>query len=142
MKSLLFIATFLVAFCGSAFAQQTATTFEADARNITTQLTAKYGLNEGQAARMQKIQLRKFKNTASIELLKASDTELYYKKIKSLQKGTLNSIKMLLNTTQQEVFQKTQADIRQQKAAKRKQLLQQGVAAKEIDHLLLDIYAE
>lgn len=143
MKYSLLIATFLLAFIGNNFAQQSTGNVEIQARTITEQLAAKYNLAENQIARMQKIQERKLKNTAEIEALKTTNLEKYYKKVGSLQKGTLKSIQMMLSTPEQKAtFSKTQADVRQQKAVKRKELLKQGITHKDIENALLDIYAE
>jgi exopolysaccharide biosynthesis protein len=143
MKYSLLIATFLLAFIGNNFAQQSTGNFETQARTITEQLAAKYHLTDSQIARMQKVQERKLKNTAEIETLKTTDREKYYKKMQSLQKGTLRSIQAILSSKEQKTtFSKTQAEVRQQKAAKRKELIKQGMAPNEIEKALSDIYAE
>ncbi len=143
IKSLLSIAALLLAFVVHAAAQSTTTTIEADARALTEQLTAKYGLNGDQTEKMYKIQLRKLKNTPAVEALKATDEAQYHKKRKSLQKGTLGSIQLLLNSeAQRAIYKKTQATVRQQKATKRKELLKSGKTASQIENELLDIYQE
>ncbi len=143
MKPLLSIAVFLLAFMGRTAAQSTSVILETDARALTEQLSTKYGLNGQQADKMYKIQLRKLKNAQEVEALKSTDEAKYHKKRKSLQKGTLGSIQLLLNSEEQRnTFKKTQATVRQQKATKRKELLKSGKTASQIENDLLDIYQE
>jgi hypothetical protein len=144
MKPLLSIAVFLLAFVAQVVAQtNTSSKLEVDARLLTEQLTAKYGLNGQQSDKMFKIQVRKLKNTQDVEALKATDMAKYHKKRKSLQRGTLGSIQLVLNSEEQRAtFQKTQAEVRQLKAAKRKELAKSGKSKQDIENDLLDIYQE
>jgi hypothetical protein len=115
-------------------------TQETAARSTTEQLTSKYGLTPDQAKQMYTVQARKQRNLTEIEGFKTTDVKLYQAKLQSIQKGTLNSIRRILNSKEQvELFEKTQRDVRNQKAAKRKELIANKADA---EAALLDIYAE
>ena len=91
-------------------------------RKATEVLTAKYTLNADQAKQMYTIQLRKAKNVAQITSFQNSDPALYRAKMQNVQNGTLASIRRILNTKAQvDLYQKTQAELRNQRAQKREQ---------------------
>lgn len=113
------------------------------AREATGPLVAKYRLNAEQTKKMHAIQARKQQNFAGIESLKTSNPALYRAKLESIQKGTQNSIRRLLNTTeQQKIFQETMAEQRRLRHAKREELHAQGASREAIDAAVLDIYLE
>lgn len=113
------------------------------ARAATDQLVAKYKLNADQAKQMYQIQARKQKNMASIASLKSSDIAQYRLKVQNIQTGSLNSIRRILKTKDQvALFEKTQRDIRSDRAAKRKELTVKKSSKSEIDDALLEVYAE
>lgn len=113
------------------------------AREATGPLVAKYGLNADQTQKMQKIQARKLRNLAEIEAFKTGNPALYRVKLESIQKGTQNSIRRLLNTEgQQTIFRKTMAEQRRLRQAKREELRAQGVSTETIDAAVLEIYIE
>jgi hypothetical protein len=107
------------------------------------QLTLKYTLNPAQAARMQAIQLRKHSALATYESFKTTDPALYRKKMRSLQTGTLASIRQLMRTREQiDLYRKTQSDIRKQRSAKQEELAAQNAPLEALEAALLLIYAE
>jgi hypothetical protein len=147
MKSILFITSFVLSFCVNIFAQTTTTAqngvVETAARTNTDFLSKKYNLNEDQSKRMMTIQVRKLTNLAQIESLKTTDNAKYFQKLKNIQSGTLGSIRRLLVGKEQlAIYQKTQAELRTEKAKKRKQMAGKGLSKAEIDQALLDIYVE
>lgn len=116
---------------------------ETAAREATERLVAKYQLDADQAKQMYTIQLRKQRNTAEIAGFKTSDVALYRAKVKSLQKGTLASIRGMLHTKSQvDLYQQTQITVRTQQSDKRKELMLQQKSKEEIEAALLDIYSE
>jgi hypothetical protein len=121
----------------------TTTTNDTGIRATTDQLAAKYTLNADQAKEMYTIQKRKQRNLNQIEALKTTDPKAYQNKVKSIQNGTLGSIRRILKTKEQvELYKKTQNDIRTQRAQKTKELLKIGKSKAEIELAVLDIYAE
>ena len=147
MKSILFITSFVLSLCVNIFAQTTTTAqnsvVETAARTSTDLLSKKYNLNEDQSKRMMTIQVRKLTNLAQIESLKTTDNTKYFQKLKNIQSGTLGSIRRLLvGNEQMAIYQKTQAELRTEKAKKRKQMAGKGLSKAEIDQALLDIYVE
>ncbi len=116
---------------------------DASAREAAEKLVAKYTLNADQAKQMYTIQQRKQRNFGQIESLKATDRSLYLAKLESAQQGTLASIRRILQTKEQvELYQKTQAEVRTQRAVKRKELTGQNLSKEDIKASLLEIYAE
>lgn len=113
------------------------------ARATTDQLVAKYKLNADQAKQMYQIQVRKQKNMAEIASLKSSNIAQYREKVQNVQTGTLNSIRRILKTKEQVVlYEKTQRDVRSDRAAKRKELTVKKSPKAVIDDALLEVYAE
>jgi flagellar basal body L-ring protein FlgH len=151
MKHIAALLLLLLGLCSQLQAQQNSTaksgatdpTHDALAREATEKLVAKYSLNADQAKQMYRIQLRKLRNNADIAGLKASDPARYQAKVKSVQKGTLASIRRILQTKEQvDIFQKTQSDVRGKKSEKRKALMLQNASSAETEAAMLDIYAE
>lgn len=113
------------------------------ARSATEQLAIKYTLNADQAKQMYTVQVRKFRNLKQISELKTSNLALYKSKLQSLQSNTLVSMRRILNTKAQvEIYQKTQTDLRTQRAQKRESMLRQHADRSAIEIALLEIYAE
>lgn len=113
------------------------------ARSATEQLAAKYTLSADQAKQMYTVQVRKLRNLKQIAELKTSDLALYKSKLQSLQSNTLVSVRRILNTKEQvAIYQKTQADLRTQRAQKREEMLRQNADRTAIEIALLEIYAE
>ena len=116
---------------------------DAAAREATDKLVAKYTLNADQAKEMFTIQKRKLRNLDQIASLQTSNRSLYLSKLESLQKSTLASIRRVLRSKEQvELYNKTQADVRIQRAAKRKELAAQKLPKDDLQAILLEIYAE
>jgi len=116
---------------------------DAAAREATDKLVAKYTLNADQAKEMFTIQKRKLRNLDQIASLQTSNRSLYLSKLESLQKSTLASIRRVLRSKEQvELYNKTQADVRTQRAAKRKELAAQKLPKDDLQAILLEIYAE
>lgn len=112
-------------------------------RKATEQLTAKYSLNADQAKQAYIVLVRKDKNMAQIASFKDSDPALYLAKAQNIQKGTLASIRRILNSKEQvEIYQKTQAEIRVLRNKKHKELAAKKATKAEIETALLAIYAE
>ncbi|MEO6757817.1 MAG: hypothetical protein ABIO24_00075, partial [Saprospiraceae bacterium] len=110
---------------------------------FTEALTAKYLLTADQAKQMYQIQARKLRNQTELGGLKTSDPVLFQNKLEHLQTGTLGSIQRLLNTKEQlQLYQKTQAEVRSLRAAKRKELQLQNAPKEALDAALLEIYVE
>lgn len=106
-------------------------------------METKYGLNSDQTKKMRTIQARKLRNLAEIEVYKTSNPALYRAKLESIQKGTQNSIRRMLNTKEQQtIFQKTMAEQRRLRQAKREELSAQGASKEVVDAAVLDIYLE
>jgi hypothetical protein len=152
MKQLLALALFLIIGSTAVSAQKieakptsgnTSSPTDASTREAAEKLVAKYTLNADQAKQMYTIQQRKQRNFGQIESLKATDRGLYLAKLESAQKGTLASIRRILQTKEQvELYQKTQAEVRTQRAVKRKELTGQNLSKEDIQAALLEIYAE
>lgn len=119
------------------------TTTDPIARAATDLLVAKYSLDADQAQTMYTIQARKQRNLKQVEALKTSNPTGYTTKVKHVQEGALNSIRRMLRTKEQvALYDKTKRAIRDQRAAKRKALLAQGMPTAAIEAALLEIYAE
>lgn len=113
------------------------------ARAATDKLVAKYTLTADQAKQMYTIQVRKQRNQAQFQSFKDSDPALYNAKMQSLQKGTLNSIRRTLRTKEQvALYDKTQREVRNQRAEKRKELSIGNASKATVDAAMLDLYAE
>jgi len=118
-------------------------TNDQEIRRATEALTAKYKLNADQAKQMYTIQLRKAKNVAQIAAFQNSDPALYRAKMQNVQKGTLASIRRILNTKAQvDLYQKTQADLRVLRSKKQKELATKKASKETVEIALLAIYAE
>lgn len=116
---------------------------DAAAREATDKLVAKYTLNADQAKEMFTIQKRKLRNLDQIASLQTSNRSLYLSKLESLQKSTLASIRRVMRSKEQvELYNKTQADVRTQRADKRKELAAQKPSKDDLQAALLEIYAE
>jgi hypothetical protein len=138
-----FLAFLLLASMVVTVTAQTKAIDESLARTTADQLTAKYGLNADQAKTVYTIQVRKLKNMAAIESYQSNNPALYQTKLANVQEGTLKSLRRTLKSKEQvAIFQKTQAEVRQQKAAKRKALMAQKATKAEIEAALNQIYAE
>ncbi|MBL7826268.1 MAG: hypothetical protein JNJ57_06520 [Saprospiraceae bacterium] len=116
---------------------------DAEIRQATEALTAKYALNADQAKQMYQIQQRKNKNLSQIAALQTSDPALYRAKLKNVQEGTWASIRRILNNKAQvDLYRKTQSDLRNERNAKRKELFAQKAQNEAIELAMLAIYAE
>ncbi len=151
MKHCLLLLTFLSVFAYTTQAQNKAAApqsapvqiDEAAARAATEKLTAKYQLTPDQQKTMLEIQMRKQRNLAQLEPIKASQPDVYRSKMQGIQKGTLNSIDRLLTTEEQrKLFNNTKVDTRTRQAEKRKELTMQGASKEAIEDAMLEIYAE
>ncbi|MBK8554475.1 MAG: hypothetical protein IPL65_01315 [Lewinellaceae bacterium] len=151
MKRIFFLLLLSLAFSSTNYAQSiesavpsSASTQQADpAREATDALVAKYDLNNTQAKQIFTIQQRKLRNLGDIASLETENPALYASKLRSIQKGTLASIRRILRTEAQvSKYQQTQMEIRVQQAEKRKEMTQNGASAAEIDAALLLIYGE
>jgi hypothetical protein len=143
---------FLIASAAPAFAQ-TAADPRVDASKIpadsaaataaTEQLASKYDLDPVQKTQMQAVQQRKYDALTEFESFKTTDPALYRRKMKSLQSGTLASIRNLMRTREQiALYRKTQSDIRKQRSAKQEELATQKASKEMLEEALLQIYAE
>jgi response regulator of citrate/malate metabolism len=113
------------------------------AHQLTQQLTAKYQLDTDQSRQMLKVQQRKLRTMTELEAFKLSDPVKYRAKLEGLQTGTLNSIRRLLKTPAQvDLFQKTQTEVRIQRATKRKELTQAGASKEAIEDAMRALYTE
>lgn len=152
MKQLLALALFLTLGSASALAQKVEAQSPSDkndsptdvvAREAADKLSTKYSLNADQAKEMYTVQQRKQRNLGQIAALEASNRSLYLSKLESLQKGTLASIRRILRTKEQvDLYQKTQAEVRTQRAAKRKELTGKNLSKEDMQAAVLEIYAE
>jgi hypothetical protein len=80
---------------------------------------------------------------ADIAALQTSDVALYQAKWHNVQKGTWTSLRRILNTEGQvATYQKTQADLRVLRNAKRKEMTLQKASKETIEYTVLAIYAE
>jgi hypothetical protein len=83
------------------------------------------------------------RNQGEIAGLKTSNPNLYTGKVKSLQAGTLSSIRRILHNKEQiALYDKTQREVRTARADKRKTLSSEGASKAAIEAGMLDIYAE
>jgi len=120
-----------------------AATTNPDAVRLTEALTAKYTLTADQAKQMYQIQNRKLRSEKELATLKTTDPTRYHTKLENLQTGTLGSVLRILQTKEQvNLYRKTQADVRSQRAAKKKELLLQNTPKEAVEAALLEIYAE
>lgn len=137
----LFISLAAILF-STALGAQTATN-DADIRSATEALTVKYSLNADQAKQMYQVQQRKSRNMAEIAPLQNSNPDLYLAKLGNVQQGTTVNIRRILNNKDQvAIFQKTQAELRGQRNAKRKELSAQKASKQVIEAAVLAIYSE
>ena len=146
MKKLFFFLVLSLQ-CTSAINAQTfvssTVTNDQEIRRATEALTTKYKLNADQAKQMYTIQLRKAKNIAQIAAFQNSDPALYRAKMQNVQKGTLSSIRRILNTKAQvDLYQKTQAEVRLLRTKKQKELATKKASKDASEMALLAIYAE
>jgi len=146
MKKLFFFLVLLLQTASAINAQtfvSNTVSNDQEIRRATEALTAKYKLNADQAKQMYTIQLRKAKNIAQIAAFQNSDPALYRAKMQNVQKGTLASIRRILNTKAQvDLYQKTQADLRVLRAKKQKELSTKKASKEAVEIALLAIYAE
>jgi len=146
MKKLFFFLVLLLQTASAINAQtfvSNTVSNDQEIRRATEALTAKYKLNADQAKQMYTIQLRKAKNMAQIAAFQNSDPALYRAKMQNVQKGTLASIRRILNTKAQvDLYQKTQADLRVLRTKKQKELSTKKASKEAVEIALLAIYAE
>lgn len=113
------------------------------AREATTRISAKYGLDEQQQARVYTIQVRKLRNLAAIEGLKTSDPDRYQAKLESIQTGTQASLQRLMKTPEQvERYNQTLAEQRRLRSARLEALKAAGASRTAIAAALTGIYLE
>ncbi|MFM8484807.1 MAG: hypothetical protein ACKOCH_00610 [Bacteroidota bacterium] len=143
MKSRLFLLIFALLATQTLFSQIMTPADDAAMRNTTGQLTEKYHLNADQAKQVYQIQQRKNRNLAEIASLQQSNQSLYQAKIRSIQEGSLANIRRVLNSKEQvDIFQKTQAEVRNLRSARRKEMTTQGASKEAVEAAVLAIYAE
>lgn len=137
MKQIL-ISIFFFAALAVSYGQQVSA-----ARATTDQLTAKYKLSASQAAKMYTIQERKFNGLSELEGIKSQNADLYRRKTSNLQRGTLTSIKSLLETPEQlKLFQQTQMSVRFKRSTVRQELEKTGASKSAIREAELAVYEE
>lgn len=143
MKSRLFFLFFALLATQTLFSQIMTPADDAAMRNTVGQLTEKYHLNADQAKQVYQIQQRKNRNLAEIASLQQSNQSLYQAKIRSIQEGSLANIRRVLNSKEQvDVFQKTQAEVRNLRSSRRKEMTAQGASKEAVEAAVLAIYAE
>jgi hypothetical protein len=149
MKQLLALAFFLFLGAANGLAQQKTETapatspIDAIAREAAEKLVKKYALNADQGKEMFAIQQRKLRNMSEIDSLKTSNRSLYLAKLESLQKGTLASIRRSLRTKEQiDLYDKTQKEVRTQRAEKQKEFAGKNASKEDVKAALLEIYIE
>lgn len=143
MKSRLSFLFFALLATQTLFSQIMTPADDAAMRKATEQLTEKYNLNADQAKQVFQIQQRKNRNLTEIASLQQSNQSLYQAKIKGIQEGSLANIRRILTTKEQvDTFQKTQAEVRNLRAAKRKEMTTQGASKEVVEAAVLAIYAE
>jgi len=135
MRKIVF-SFFFIFLAAGIFAQ--AETKENPAKKATQESVELFKLDSQQAAKMQAIQERKFTNLAEIEKLKATDGELYLKKLNALQYGIDMSTKRMLNENQGAIYQQRQLERRQKKAELYKQLINTGASSQEVNIQLVE----
>ena len=139
MKQLLLSLLFL-AFVGTLSAQQRLTTEQQQtAQSVTDELADLYELDARQTTKMYQIQTRKLRSRDEIEAKHAGDRDLYLRKLQALETGTDGSISIMLNDRQRQLFQKSQFERRQRRAARVKELTNAGMTPDEIQLELLKI---
>ncbi len=143
MKSRLFFLFFALLATQTLFSQIMTPADDAAMRNTAGLLTEKYHLSADQAKQVYQIQQRKNRNLAEIASLEQSNQSLYQAKIRSIQEGSLANIRRVLNSKEQvDIFQKTQAEVRNLRAAKRKEMTASGASKEAVEAAVLAIYAE
>ncbi len=143
MKSRLFFLFFALLATQTLFSQIMTPADDAAMRNAAGLLTEKYHLSADQAKQVYQIQQRKNRNLAEIASLEQSNQSLYQAKIRSIQEGSLANIRRVLNSKEQvDIFQKTQAEVRNLRAAKRKEMTASGASKEAVEAAVLAIYAE
>lgn len=143
MKSRLFFLFFALLATQTLFSQIMTPADDAAMRNTAGLLTEKYHLSADQAKQVYQIQQRKNRNLAEIASLQQSNQSLYQAKIRSIQEGSLANIRRVLNSKEQvDIFQKTQAEVRNLRAAKRKEMTASGASKEAVEAAVLAIYAE
>jgi hypothetical protein len=112
--------------------------------NLTTTAWAnKYQMDEGQQAQALKIAQRKELQLVEIESLLATQPKQYYARLDAIQKGTLISLQKLFNSPEQKAaFDKTQMEVRKQRAQLKKELRAKGSSKAEIEQQLIRLHAE
>ena len=143
MKSRLFFLFFALLATQTLFSQIMTPADDSAMRNTAGLLTEKYHLSADQAKQVYQIQQRKNRNLAEIASLEQSNQSLYQAKIRSIQEGSLANIRRVLNSKEQvDIFQKTQAEVRNLRAAKRKEMTASGASKEAVEAAVLAIYAE
>jgi hypothetical protein len=129
MKKLL-LAIFCVSLAGMAFAQSG--TPEEKAATAAQTLAQKFQLNTAQLEKMQKIQLRRYRDLALVAPNKAADQQLYLEQLIAIEEGTGVSIQLMLSEAQLAKYQEHAKEIRAKRAAIGNALMEQGLPAQQI----------
>lgn len=130
MKKLLF-AVFCISLAGVLPAQSG--TPEEKAAAATQALAVEFQLNAAQQEKMNKIQLRRYRDLQLVAPNKASDSRLYLEQLIAIAQGSDISIQLLLTEAQLPKFQEYAREIRQKRAAVGNALMEKGLPPQEIE---------
>jgi hypothetical protein len=125
-KSILSFLAF--ALLGSLYAQSQ----DAAVQQAVAETVSLYQLDRQQAAELQKIQERRFRNLAEIETLRDSDPTLYAQKKHSIREMTLATTRRLLHEAQLPVYYEQLSERRKQEAELKARLKTEGATPEEI----------
>jgi hypothetical protein len=125
-KSILSFLAF--ALLGGLYAQSQ----DAAVQQAVAEAVSLYQLDRQQAAGVQEIQERRFRNLAEIEVLRDSDPTLYAQKKHSIREMTLATTRRLLNEAQLPIYYEQLSERRKQEAALKARLKTEGATPEEI----------
>ncbi len=129
MKKLL-LAIFFTSLAGLSLAQSGAPEEKASA--AAQMLSEKFQLNAAQQEKMQKIQLRRYRDLALVAPNKATDQQLYLEQLIAIEEGTSVSIQLILSETQLAKYQEYAKEIRMKRAGIGNALMEQGLPPQQI----------
>lgn len=109
-----------------------------DVEKDTRLLTETYQLSPLQAQKAQEIQALKYKNLSEIQVLKESNPDIYYTKLRNVHEGANASLQMMLNEAQMKIYNQKQTDLRLLRARRMAELKESGMNFKDIERTMLE----
>ena len=136
MKQLL-LGLLFVSFASMAFAQSG--TPEKKASEVTEILAQKYQLSSAQQNKMNKIQLRRYRDRELIIPNKTADQALYLEQLKAIEHGADISVQMLLTEAQTPQYRALAIERREKRAELAQSLLSKGTPIQVVEIAVLEL---